>query len=109
MIEFVPEPVVIDHPLGTVQLYDVALGTAVTLYTCPDNAGHCETVPIITPGVAGVAGLTVTGKEAEALVPQLFPAVTLMFPFCPALPDVTVIEFVPAPVVISHPVGIDQV
>jgi hypothetical protein len=54
-------------------------------------------------------GLTVTGKLAAVLVPQLFPAVTVMFPFCPAVPVVTVMEVVPVPAVIDHPVGTDQV
>jgi hypothetical protein len=31
-----------------------------------------------------------------------------MFPFCPAFPVVTVIEVVPAPAVIVHPVGTVQ-
>ena len=64
---------------------------------------------MIAPGVAGVAGETVTGFVAAAEVPQEFPAVTVMFPFCPAEPEVTVIAFVPAPEVIVHPVGTVQV
>ena len=70
---------------------------------------HCSAEPLIAPGVAGVAGLTVTAKVLAALVPQLFVAVTLIVPFWPALPDVTVIELVPAPEVIDHPVGTVQV
>ena len=54
-------------------------------------------------------GLTTTGKLDAALVPQELVAVTVMFPFCPALPDVTVIEVVPAPPVTTHPVGTPQV
>ena len=63
----------------------------------------------MAPGVAGVAGLTVTAKLLAALVPQLLPAVTVIFPFCPAVPVVTVIEVVPVPAVIDHPVGTVQV
>jgi hypothetical protein len=57
------------------------------------------------PGVAGVAGLTVTAKLLAALVPHELLAVTVIFPFWPALPAVTVIEVVPAPDVIVHPAG----
>jgi len=60
---------------------------------------------VITPGVAGVPGLTVTAKVCAALVPQELLAVTLIFPFCPALPEVTVIDVVPAPDVMVHPAG----
>jgi hypothetical protein len=42
------------------------------------------------------------------LVPQLFDAVTLIFPFWPALPVVTVIDVVPWPLVIDHPAGTDH-
>ena len=64
-------------------------------------------MPLITPGVAG-ADATVTARVRGELVPQLFPAVTLILPFCPVEPDVTVIEIVPAPDVITHPVGTVQ-
>ena len=60
---------------------------------------------MIDPGVAGVAGDTVTAFEAAAVVPHAFPAVTVIFPFCPADPAVTVIELVPAPAVIVQPDG----
>ena len=54
-------------------------------------------------------GLTTTAKFEARLVPQELVAVTEMFPFCPAAPEVTVIEFVPAPLVTVHPVGTVQV
>ena len=66
---------------------------------------HCSVAPIIAPGIAGVPALTVTANVLAALVPQLLAAVTLTFPFCPALPDVTVIDAVPCPAVMLQPVG----
>ena len=59
----------------------------------------------MVPGCAGVPADTVTASVFGALVPQLLSAVTDMFPFCPAAPVVTVIEVVPVPAVIDHPVG----
>jgi hypothetical protein len=59
----------------------------------------------MVPGVAGAPGFTVTAKLTGKLVPQLLPAVTVIFPFCPEDPVVTVIEVVPAPPVMDHPVG----
>ena len=75
------------------------------LYTSPALLTHCSVAPVIAPGVAGVAGLTVTANVFAALVPQLLLAVTLTLPFCPAVPDVTVIEIVPCPPVILQPAG----
>ena len=62
-------------------------------------------VPEIVPGADGVPGFTVTASVFARLVPQLLPAVTVMSPFCPAEPVVTVIETVPCPEDIDHPVG----
>jgi hypothetical protein len=59
----------------------------------------------MVPGVAGVPGLTVTAIVVAGLVPQELPAVTVILPFCPAAPVVTVIEMVPCPAVIVQPVG----
>jgi hypothetical protein len=70
--------------------------------------GHTGVVPVIGAGVAGAAGLTVTGKLLAALVPQEFVAVTVIFPFCPAPPEVTVI-LVPVFAVTVQPVGTVQV
>jgi hypothetical protein len=109
VIEVVPAPDVTDHPTGTVQVYVVAFRTEAILYICPLRPAHCADVPVIAPGVEGVAGFTVTARLLAVLVPQLLPAVTLILPFCPALPVVTVIEVVPAPAVIDHPAGTVQV
>ena len=59
----------------------------------------------MAPGVAGVPGCTVTARELGALVPQLFDAVTVILPPWPDDPVVTVIDVVPVPPVIVHPVG----
>jgi hypothetical protein len=48
---------------------------------------------------------TTTAKVLAALVPQELSAVTLIFPFSPAPPVVTVTVFVPAPLVMVHPAG----
>ena len=62
-------------------------------------------VPVGADGTAGIAVLMVTGKVLAALVPQELVAVTVIFPLT-AEPFVeTVIEFVPVPAVILHPVG----
>ena len=59
----------------------------------------------MVPGVAGVPGSTVTASVLAALVPHELPAVTVISPFCPAEPVVTVIDVVPVPPVIVHPAG----
>jgi hypothetical protein len=105
VMEFVPAPAVIVHPVGTVQLYVVALVTAAIEYVCPDVAGQSAIVPVIDPGVEGVPFPTVTATDAGADVPQEFPAVTVIFPLSPVAPVVTVMLFVPAPEVITQPVG----
>ena len=56
-------------------------------------------------GVAGVPGLTVTANALAALVPQSLEAVTVMFPFWPVAPEVTVIVVLPCPAVMLQPVG----
>ena len=78
------------------------------VYTNPVTPGHTGVGPAIIPGVAGVAGLTTTAKVCAVLVPHELIAATVMFPFCPAAPAVTVIDVVPAPEVIVHPVGNNQ-
>ena len=69
---------------------------------------HAEFVPAVAVGTSGVAGDTVTANVLAAEIPQEFCAVTLIFPSSPGSPVVTVIEVVPAPAVIVHPVGTDQ-
>jgi hypothetical protein len=81
VIEFVFMPAVIFQPEGKVHVYDVAFATGDTLYISPVLLIHCSIEPLIAPGIAGAAGLTVTAKVLCALAPQLFPAVTLMLPF----------------------------
>jgi hypothetical protein len=58
--------------------------------------------------VAGVAGLTLTARLAGLLDPQLFVAVTVIFPFWPAAPDVTEIEVPVLLPCIDHPAGTAQ-
>ncbi len=55
--------------------------------------------------MAGVPGSIVTPSDLGRLVPQLLPAVTVIFPLLPKAPVVTVIEVVPCPAVIDHPEG----
>lgn len=62
----------------------------------------------MVPGWEGVPARTVTPRFLTVLVPQLLPAVILIFPFCPVEPVVTVIEVVPCPPVIIQPVGAVQ-
>ena len=56
-----------------------------------------------------MAGFTVTAKTLAELVPQEFPAVTVILPFCPALPVVIVMELVVDPSVMFHPGGLVHV
>jgi hypothetical protein len=72
----------------------VALATAAIEYVTPVAPGQTAVVPVIVPGAAGVAALTVTGKVLAVLVPHEFVAVTDMLPET-AFPAVaTVMEFV---------------
>ena len=64
----VPCPLVIVHPVGTVQLYVVALGTAEILYTDPVVLIHLSGDPLIVPGAAGVAAETVIAVFALVAV-----------------------------------------
>ena len=60
------------------------------------------------PGVDGVPFPTVAAKVLAVLVPQELVAVTVIFPFCPVVPVVAVIEVVPCPEVILQPAGTTQ-
>ena len=75
----------------------------------PVEPAHCVAEPVIDPGVAGAAEPTVTASVLAELVPQVLPAVTLILPFCPTAPAVTVTDVVPCPLVIDQPVGTDHV
>ena len=86
-------------------MYVVAFTTDTILKERLEVLAHTGVTPVITPGVEGVAGLTTTAFVWVVLVPQVFPAVTVIFPFCPAAPDVTVMELVPVPAVIVQPTG----
>jgi hypothetical protein len=53
----------------------------------------------------GAVPLTRIGNDAAILVPQLFKAETVIFPFCPNDPIVTEIPVDPCPELIIHPDG----
>ena len=108
LTEVVPCPELIVQPDGTVQLYEVASVTGEILYTSPDNTGQTALEPVIGPGVAGITVLMVTGKVCALLVPQELVAVTVISPFWPLAPEVTVMALVPAPDVMVHPAGTVQ-
>jgi hypothetical protein len=54
-------------------------------------------------GAAGAEEFTVTAEQLEALVPQVFDAVTHTLP--EVVPNVTVIDVVPCPAVMLAPEG----
>jgi hypothetical protein len=81
VIDVVPAPEVIVHPVGTVHVYVVALVTAAIEYVWLVTPGHCACNPVIAPGTNGVPFVTVTANVEAADVPQGVPAVTVMFPF----------------------------
>ena len=83
------------------------VGVAVNVTEVPVQIAPDGTAVI--PTLATNAGLTVTARLLPALVPQPLPAVTVIFPFCPVVPAVTVKILVPEPAVIDQPVGIVQV
>lgn len=78
------------HPAGSVQVYEVAPGTAFTEYVC-DPFTHGLAAPLMAPGAPG-DGVGTTANVLAADVPQPFVAVTLMFP--DAVPTVVLIEAV---------------
>jgi hypothetical protein len=101
VILVVPWPAVIVQPAGTVQVYDDAPETADMLYVT-EAPTHGVVVPVIAPGVAG-AVIGVTVKQPGGLDPQPLSAVTQTLPAVE--PTVTLIEVVPCPELITHPLG----
>jgi hypothetical protein len=87
------------QPLGSVQVYVVALLTGVTLYICA-MPGHTETGPLIDAADPGAAA-DVTASVLGVDVPQVFIAVTDIVP--PAAIGVTKMLFVL--LVPTHPAG----
>ena len=87
-------PVPRDPPF-TVRVFEILLQVLLLNIIIP--TGAVETVP------------TETASELTLLVPHEFPAVTVIFPFCPELPAVTLIDAVPAPPVTDQPAGTVQV
>ena len=75
-------------PPVTVNVFGVPAHVLLLVIDIP--VGATDGLPIAIPKVLAV------------LVPQLLPAVTVMFPVCPT---VHVIDVVPEPEVIVHPVG----
>jgi len=102
VIDVVPAPAVIDHPVGTAQLYVVALVTAAMLYVCAVKAGHCVAVPEMAAGVAGAGGLTVTVPDA------LFAAAQTLFVTI-ALYEVVAVKFVAVNVVVVLAIAVPAV
>ena len=51
------------------------------LYINAVTAGQAGVVPVMAPGVAGVAALTVTAFVCAALTPHELDAVTVILPF----------------------------
>ncbi len=49
----VPSPPVIVHPAGRVQMYEVAVATSATEYTCPVTPVHWTAEPVMVPGWEG--------------------------------------------------------
>ena len=52
-MEFVPYPLVIKAPAGSVQVYEVAPVTAETEYVTPASPEQALAEPVIAPGVNG--------------------------------------------------------
>jgi hypothetical protein len=82
---------------------------AVRLFSVPPRQMDCAPEGDTVVDWGQLAEVTVTASVEAALVEQLFVAVTLIFPFWPAFPEVTVMETVPCPPVMLHPGGTVQV
>ena len=61
--------------------------------------------PEIVPGVAGLAGSTVTAIDEGDVVPQELLATTLSVPSSPVEPEIKFIDVAPCPDEIVHPAG----
>jgi hypothetical protein len=85
--------------LQVFQSLEVKLGVQLVLVY------HAVVDPVL---VQGIVVAEFTANVLAALVPQVLPAVTVIFPLCPALPDVTVTDVVPSPLLMVQPVGTDQ-
>ena len=92
-----------DHPFGSVHVYVVAPFTAVTEYVLVEFA-HTVPLPLIAPGVAGVADTVIASVCAVELPQPLF-AVTDMLPLV-VLAVVVILFVVDVP---DHPLGSVQV
>ena len=93
------------HPDGTVHLYPRAPLTDDIEYDKPDCPGHTLVDPVIDPGVVGVP-VMLTVRQVEELDAQPLESLTQIEPPVPA--EVTVIDVVPCPAVMVHPVGTDH-
>ncbi len=97
-----------DTPVTTPALFTVATAGLLLTQVPPEpgvtvvvDPTHKVALVKFTTGSA----VTVTANVVAVLVPQLYVAVTEIFPFWPAAPPVTLIETVPCPDTIVHPAG----
>ena len=86
-------PVPSDPP-ATVSIFDIPLHEL--LLDIVITEGSVESVPTETASVDGL------------LIPHPLPAVTVMLPFCPEVPEITLIDVVPCPELMLHPAGTVQ-
>jgi hypothetical protein len=105
VMEVVPCPEVIVHPVGTVQLYERAPLTGLMKYTRPDWLAQTVAEPVIAPGVGGVLVRLMVMQLAE-LLKHVFESVTQMVPA--DVPEVTLMVVVPCPEVMVQPDGTVQ-
>ena len=106
--EFVPCPVEIFTPAGTVHVYVVAPLTTATVYVADEvPRGHKPTTgPPIDPGTEGAAfnNKVFAGLDVQALL-----TVMLSVPLVKVLSKLTTNEFVPCPLIMLDPAGGVQV
>ena len=105
VIELVPEPLAMDAPVGTVHAYAVAPDTEAMLYATPVALTHSLVEPVTDP-VAPSAVLQATAVVPKVPLPHELVGVTVILPA--SVPKVTVMVFVPAPLVIDAPDGTVQ-